>query len=67
VDIAMTKLFGANSAKFYSAYNNILPLKPGWETRETVYNLYHIMNHYVLFGGGYIGQAQAMIGKILKA
>jgi fructosamine-3-kinase len=30
-----------------------------------VYNLYHILNHYNLFGGGYAGQAQRMIGSLL--
>lgn len=67
VDIAMTKLFGSKSSKFYATYNEKWPLPPGWEIRETIYNLYHILNHYVMFGSGYLGQAQRMIDKILKA
>eukprot|EP01035_Chromulina_nebulosa_P021472 gene21472-27811_t len=66
VDIAMTKLFGSNSMKFYKAYNEEWPLPPQNEIRETIYNLYHILNHFVLFGGGYLSQAQSMIGKIIK-
>lgn len=67
VDIAMTKLFGSNSQEFYRTYNEEWPLPEGHELRATVYNLYHILNHFVLFGGGYLGQAQAMIGRILAA
>jgi fructosamine-3-kinase len=63
----MTHLFGSNSASFYSAYNACWPLPPGHELRKTVYNLYHILNHYVLFGGGYLTQAQVMMSTILKA
>ena len=62
----MTKLFGSHSSKFYEAYNKEFPLSEGFEKRETIYNLYHILNHYVLFGGSYITQANMMIGKILK-
>ncbi len=62
----MTKLFGANSNKFYEEYNRLWPLPDGYQIRETIYNLYHILNHYVLFGGGYLSQAQSMMGKILN-
>lgn len=65
-DIAMTYLFGGFSSDFYKGYNDEYPLPPGHETRRTVYNLYHIMNHYVLFGGGYASQAKQMIEQILR-
>ncbi len=35
-------------------------------TRRTLYNLYHVLNHFNLFGGGYLGQAEAMIGRLLE-
>lgn len=63
----MTYLFGSNSASFYSKYDECFPLSQGFELRKTVYNLYHILNHFVLFGGGYLTQAQMMMGTILKA
>ncbi|PID55669.1 MAG: fructosamine kinase, partial [Ignavibacteriae bacterium] len=44
-DLALTKLFGGFNAKFYSAYNKEFPLKDGWEYRENIYKLYHILNH----------------------
>jgi fructosamine-3-kinase len=64
-DLAMTELFGGFPAAFYAAYREAWPLDPGYETRKVVYNLYHILNHYNLFGGGYAGQAQRMIGSLL--
>eukprot|EP00638_Chattonella_subsalsa_P009737 CAMPEP_0117754968 /NCGR_PEP_ID=MMETSP0947-20121206/13164_1 /TAXON_ID=44440 /ORGANISM="Chattonella subsalsa, Strain CCMP2191" /LENGTH=339 /DNA_ID=CAMNT_0005574197 /DNA_START=139 /DNA_END=1158 /DNA_ORIENTATION=- len=66
VDIAMSYLFGSFGSDFYSAYEEAWPISPGFEQRKTIYNLYHILNHFVLFGGGYIGQAQSMISRIMK-
>ena len=63
----MTHLFGSQSVSFWSKYNECWPSSEGFELRKTVYNLYHILNHFVLFGGGYLTQAQMMMGTILKA
>lgn len=66
VDIAMTELFGGFSAGFYQGYHEVFPLNAGYEQRKTLYNLYHILNHFNLFGGGYASQANGMIEKILR-
>uniref|UniRef100_A0A7S4AXP1 protein-ribulosamine 3-kinase n=1 Tax=Pseudo-nitzschia australis TaxID=44445 RepID=A0A7S4AXP1_9STRA len=66
VDVAMTYVFGGFSGDFYDGYNSVWPLSEGHEKRRTVYNLYHILNHDVLFGGSYIRQAQGMIDQILR-
>lgn len=66
VDVAMTYLFGGFNSDFYDGYESVWPLSEGHEKRRTVYNLYHILNHDVLFGGGYIRQAQGMIQQILN-
>jgi fructosamine-3-kinase len=66
VDLAMTELFGGFPAAFYRGYNRALPLKEGYQQRKTIYNLYHILNHFNLFGGGYSSQANQMIQEILK-
>jgi fructosamine-3-kinase len=65
VDIAMTELFGGFSAAFYRGYNEVWQLDEGYEQRKTLYNLYHILNHFNLFGGGYLSQANRMIAQIL--
>ncbi|MDF5722181.1 MAG: fructosamine kinase family protein [Rhizonema sp. PD37] len=66
VDIAMTELFGSLPAAFYHGYNEVWPLDKGYERRKTLYNLYHILNHFNLFGGSYQGQANRMINQILN-
>lgn len=64
-DLAMTELFGGFGRAFYDAYNDAWPLDRGYAVRKTLYNLYHILNHLNLFGGGYAGQAQGMIDRLL--
>jgi fructosamine-3-kinase len=64
-DLAMTELFGGFGNRFYDAYRESLPLSPGYSTRKVLYNLYHILNHLNLFGGGYLGQAEGMIDRLL--
>lgn len=64
-ELAMTELFGGFSRRFYAAYAEAWPLAPGYRVRKMLYNLYHILNHLNLFGGGYGGQAQDMIERLL--
>ncbi len=66
VDIAMSELFGRFPQPFYAGYNDAYPLDAGYETRKTLYNLYHIINHFNLFGGGYGSQANNMIDRLLR-
>jgi fructosamine-3-kinase len=66
VDIAMTELFGGFPASFYQGYQEVFPLDQGYEKRKTLYNLYHVLNHFNLFAGGYASQANAMIERILR-
>lgn len=66
VDIAMTELFGRFPNDFYSAYHAAFPLPPGYEQRKVLYNLYHILNHFNLFGSGYAAQANSMISELLS-
>lgn len=65
-DMAMTTLFGGFGADFYAAYNSAWPLDDGYSVRKTFYNIYHIINHLNLFGGGYHGQAIGMMQKVLS-
>ncbi|WP_373542993.1 fructosamine kinase family protein [Chamaesiphon sp.] len=66
VDLAMTELFGGFPAAFYQGYNDIYPLDPSYSQRQQLYNLYHILNHYNLFGGNYQTQANRAIASLLK-
>lgn len=64
-DLAMTKLFGGFDKIFYSAYNEVYPFLPGYDYRENIYKLYHVLNHLNLFGGGYYSQALSLINYYL--
>jgi protein-ribulosamine 3-kinase len=65
-DIAMTELFGGFTSAFYDAYHDTWPLDPGYRSRKRLYNLYHVINHFNIFGGGYGTQAQDMIEALLS-
>jgi protein-ribulosamine 3-kinase len=60
-DLGMTKLFGGFSSEFYRTYNERFPLEDGYDYRENIYKLYHVLNHLNLFGGGYYSQALSLI------
>lgn len=60
-DLAMTRLFGGFGPAFYRAYEESWPLPAGWERRVPLYNLYHLLNHFNLFGGAYRGQVLATL------
>ncbi|MGC1729012.1 MAG: fructosamine kinase family protein, partial [Steroidobacteraceae bacterium] len=65
-DLAMTRLFGGFGAAFYRAYEAAAPLPHGASVRCELYNLYHVLNHTNLFGGGYAAQACAMMQRLLS-
>lgn len=64
-DLAMTELFGGFGQDFYAAYQANYPLDADYSSRKTLYNLYHILNHLNLFGGGYLRQTETMINQLL--
>lgn len=64
-DLAMAELFGGFPTSFFAAYRAAWPLDPGYESRKPLYNLYHILNHFNLFGSAYLGQAERMINRLL--
>lgn len=60
-DLAMTRLFGGFTAEFYAAYQTAYPLKEGWEYRQNIYQLYHLLNHLNLFGASYLTSSERAI------
>ena len=65
-DLAMTELFGGFSPSFHAAYAQAWPPDAGYPLRRDLYNLYHVLNHANLFGGGYAAQAEGLIGRLLS-
>ena len=52
-DLAMTALFGGFGPSFYAAYAESWPLEDGATARRELYALYHLLNHFNLFGRAY--------------
>ncbi len=66
-DLAMTELFGGFPPAFYAAYSESSPLPEGYAVRKPLYQLYHLLNHYNLFGAGYLGEVEALLDQLLQA
>jgi protein-ribulosamine 3-kinase len=64
-DLAMTRLFGGFGTAFYDAYESSWPLQDGYQARQCLYQLYHVLNHLNLFGSGYLGRANSLIDELL--
>lgn len=54
MEMGIMTMFGGFSGNFWAAYNEVYPLDPEWRYRNRLYQLYHILNHYLLFGGSYL-------------
>jgi protein-ribulosamine 3-kinase len=63
MELAMMSLFGGFSPSTWNAYQSAFPLEPGWEERVQIYQLYHLLNHYYLFGGSYGHQSLSVAKK----
>ena len=55
------------SQSFYDAYFEVLPKEPGFEQRRDLYLAYHYMNHFNLFGSGYLGESERLLRKVQKS
>lgn len=62
-DLALMAMFGGYGKRVWAAYEEAYPLEKGWQDRRDLYKLYHYLNHYYLFGGGYGQQARAIAKK----
>ena len=57
MELGMMKLFSGFSSTVWCAYQEEFPLPEGWKERNRLYQLYHVLNHYLLFGVSYGQQA----------
>jgi fructosamine-3-kinase len=58
VDVAMLKLFGSPGRAFHDGYDDVHPLAPGHEERVGLWQLFPLLVHAALFGGGYAASAE---------
>ncbi len=61
MDIGMSKLFGGFSNDFYQAYNEVYPMEKNWLQAAEIANLYPLLVHVNLFGGGYINSVKSIL------
>jgi fructosamine-3-kinase len=68
VDLAMTELFGGFDRRFYDAYAEVRPISDAYEShRRALYQLYYLLVHVNLFGGGYEAGARAAASRVVSA
>jgi fructosamine-3-kinase len=65
IDLAMMRLFGGFGARAFAAYHEAYPLSDGHEARVALYQLYPLMVHVNLFGGGYVGSVEAALDRLV--
>jgi fructosamine-3-kinase len=63
VDLAMLRLFGAPGPRLMAAYEDVAPLADGHEERVALYQLFPLLVHTVLFGGGYGSSVERAAGR----
>lgn len=63
MDLGMSRLFGGFAPAFYAAYDAAFPLEKNWVEGTEVANLYPLLVHLNLFGGGYLGSIQSVLRK----
>lgn len=64
-ELGMMRLFGGFNERVFEAYDEAFPLQPGWRERLPIYSLYHVLNHFTLFGGSYEEQARQILRQLL--
>ncbi len=64
MDIGMSKLFGGFAPQFYESYNNEFPMENNWRQAVEIANLYPLMVHVNLFGGGYLGGVMEVLKRV---
>lgn len=65
-DLAMARLFGGFPPEFFAAYEAEWPLTAEYKRRNTLYQLYHMLNHLNLFGAGYYSRTMQMLRELAR-
>lgn len=63
MDLAMMQLFGGFPHEVYDNYNTLFPLEKGWQDRISIWQLYYLLVHLNLFGGGYYSQVKRIVDR----
>lgn len=64
IELAFATLFDTFGDAFFRRYGELRPLRPGFfEERRDLYNLYPLLVHCRLFGGGYVSRVEQTLAK----
>jgi fructosamine-3-kinase len=63
MDLAIMHLFGGFPNQIFETYHETFPLSPGWKNRLDLWQLYYLLVHLNLFGGGYYNQVNTILKK----
>ncbi|MFN2277171.1 MAG: fructosamine kinase family protein [Candidatus Promineifilaceae bacterium] len=64
IELAFITLFGSFGEPFFSRYQELRPIVPGFfNERRDIYNLYPLLVHVRLFGGGYVSRVDAILNR----
>ncbi|MBW0502924.1 hypothetical protein O181_042639, partial [Austropuccinia psidii MF-1] len=67
VELGIMKMFGGRSDQFFDEYHRLLPKsQPHYEERIRLYELYHHLNHTLMFGGGYRLGAVRIMNELIQ-
>jgi fructosamine-3-kinase len=66
IELAFSTLFGTFGESFFRRYAELRPIRPGFfEVRRDLYNLYPLLVHVRLFGGGYRRQVANIVSRFV--
>ncbi|KAM4598661.1 ketosamine-3-kinase isoform 1-T1 [Polymixia lowei] len=65
-ELGIAGMFGGFNSSFYSAYHDKIPKAPGFAKRNQLYQLFHYLNHWNHFGGGYRGSSLRIMKDLVK-
>ncbi|MEZ4829474.1 MAG: fructosamine kinase family protein [Bacteroidia bacterium] len=64
-ELAFMTLFDSIPQQFYEAYDEVYPLTPGFRDRFDILNLYPLLVHVNLFGGGYTSAVERILRRYI--
>ena len=64
IELAFITLFNTFGDSFFNHYQELRPIAPGFFTeRKDIYNLYPLLVHVRLFGGGYVSSVKSILSR----
>jgi len=68
-ELGIMNMFGGFGSAFFKEYHSLVPKaepKEEYEDRVALYELYHHLNHFAIFGGGYRSGAMSIMKRLIS-